>query len=135
LAFSLKLKIFKNNQMSLSIFKEDSEKTYFSGEGCYINERFNEAHVPGGSLAKAILKPAMITENHLLTDTDEWYYILEGIGEMYLNGQCIGEVKSGEIVYIPQNTPQYIINTGTDDLVFLCFCVPAFDMAVYKKVE
>lgn len=120
--------------MSLFIFKEDPEKTFFTREGCYINERFKELYVPGGSIAKAIVKPEMITENHLLTATDEWYYILEGIGEMYLNSQLLGAVKPGEIVHIPQNTPQFIKNTGTSDLVFLCFCVPAFSMEVYKKV-
>jgi mannose-6-phosphate isomerase-like protein (cupin superfamily) len=125
----------KQEIMNKAVFKEDPAKTYFSGEGCFINELFNEVNHSGGSIAKATVKPEMITENHLLSDTDEWYYILEGIGEMYLNGQSIGEVKRGETVHIPQNTPQYIKNTGTEDLVFLCFCTPAFKMEVYNKVE
>jgi quercetin dioxygenase-like cupin family protein len=133
-AFFLKLNIFKNNLMSLFIFREDLDKTYYSGEGCYINERFNVPQVPFGSIAKAIVKPGMITENHTLTETDEWYYILEGLGRMYLNGQCIGDVHPGDIVHIPKNTPQYIKNTGKTDLVFLCFCSPAFNMVCYKKV-
>lgn len=120
--------------MKKAIFKEDPSKTYFSGEGCFINELFNEENQSGGSIAKAIVKPGMMTENHWLSDTDEWYYILEGIGEMYLNGQNIGELKRGEIVHIPQNTPQYIKNTGTQDLIFLCFCTPAFKIEVYNKV-
>jgi mannose-6-phosphate isomerase-like protein (cupin superfamily) len=138
LPFYLKLTIIKFKKqeiMKKAVFKENPAKTYFSGEGCYINELFNEVNHSGGSIAKATVKPEMITENHLLSDTDEWYYILEGIGEMYLNGQSIGEVKRGETVHIPQNTPQYIKNTGTEDLVFLCFCTPAFKMEVYKKVE
>jgi mannose-6-phosphate isomerase-like protein (cupin superfamily) len=121
--------------MKKAVFKEDPANTYFSGEGCFINELFNEVNHSGGSIAKATVKPEMITENHLLSDTDEWYYILEGIGEMYLYGQSIGEVKRGETVHIPQNTPQYIKNTGSEDLVFLCFCTPAFKMEVYKKIK
>jgi len=138
LPFYLKLTIInflKQEIMKKAVFKEDPAKTYFSGEGCFINELFNEVNHSGGSIAKATVKPEMITENHLLSDTDEWYYILEGIGEMFLNGQNIGEVKPGETVHIPQNTPQYIKNTGSEDLVFLCFCTPAFKMEVYKKVE
>jgi mannose-6-phosphate isomerase-like protein (cupin superfamily) len=121
--------------MKKAIFKEDSSKTYFSGEGCFINELFNEENHTRGSIAKATVKPGMITENHRLSDTDEWYFILEGIGEMYLNGRSIGGVKRGEIVHISKNTPQYIKNTGTEDLVFLCFCSPAFKMKVYNRVE
>jgi len=121
--------------MNKAVFKEDPAKTYFSGEGCFINELFNEVNYSGGSVAKATVKPGMITENHLLSDTDEWYYILEGKGKMYLNGQSIGEVQRGETVHISRNTPQYIRNTGNADLVFLCFCAPAFTMEVYKKVE
>ena len=107
--------------MKKAVFKEDPAKTYFSGEGCFINELFNEVNHSDGSIAKATVKPGMITENHLLSDTDEWYYILEGMGEMYLNSQNIGEVQRGDTVQIPKNTPQYIEKTGTDDLVFLCF--------------
>ena len=121
--------------MKKAVFKEDPSKTYFSGEGCFINELFNEVNHSDGSIAKATVKPGMVTENHLLSDTDEWYYILEGMGEMYLNGQSIGEVQRGETVHISKNTPQYIKNKGTEDLVFLCFCTPAFKMEVYKKVE
>ena len=121
--------------MNKAVFKEDPVKTYFSGEGCFINELFNEVNHSDGSIAKATVKPGMVTENHLLSDTDEWYYILEGMGEMYLNSQSIGEVQRGETVHIPKNTPQFIKNTGTEDLVSLCFCTPAFKMEVYKKVE
>ena len=28
--------------MNKAVFKEDPAKTYFSGEGCFINELFNE---------------------------------------------------------------------------------------------
>jgi mannose-6-phosphate isomerase-like protein (cupin superfamily) len=138
LPFYLKLTIInflKQEIMIKAVFKEDPAKTYFSGEGCFINELFNEVNHSGGSIAKATVKPEMITENHLLSETDEWYYILEGKGEMYLNGQSIGEVKRGETVHIPQDTPQYIKNIGSEDLVFLCFCTPAFKMEMYKKVE
>ena len=73
-----------------------------------FNELFNEVNHSDGSIAKATVKPGMVTENHLLSDTDEWYYILEGMGEMYLNSQSIGHVQRGETVHISKNTPQYI---------------------------
>lgn len=120
--------------MNNQIFKENAEKEYFSGEGCFINELFNEANNNGASIAKAAVEPGMLTENHLLKETDEWYYILEGRGEMFLDGKMIGVVSKGEIVHIPKNTPQFIKNTETTKLVFLCFCVPAFKSEVYERL-
>jgi mannose-6-phosphate isomerase-like protein (cupin superfamily) len=117
------------------IYKEIAEKEYFSAEGCYINELFNEAIKTGASIAKAIVEPGITTENHFLKETEEWYYLLEGRGEMYINGIMIGEVSKGEIIHIPSNIPQCIKNTGTENLVFLCFCVPAFNLDRYVKVE
>lgn len=120
--------------MNNQIFKEIAEKEYFSGEGCFINELFNEAEYNGASIAKASVEPGLTTENHLLKETDEWYYILEGKGEMFLDGKMIGVVSKGEIVHIPKNTPQFIKNAGTTNLVFLCFCVPAFKSDVYERI-
>ena len=109
--------------MNKTVFKEDPAKTYFSGEGCFINELFNEVNHSGGSIAKATVKPGMITENHLLSDTDEWYYILEGMGEMYLNSQSIGHVQRGETVHISKNTPQKHRTRRSCVPVFLHACL------------
>ena len=106
--------------MNKAVFKEDPEKTYFSGEGCFINELFNEVNHSGGSIAKATVKPGMITENHLLADTDEWYYILEGMGEMYLNGQSIGDVNGAKPFIFPRIRPNTL---KTQEQKILCSCV------------
>ena len=45
------------------------------------------------------------------------------------------QTRQESLISGPNNTPQFIKNTGTEDLVFLCFCTPAFKMEVYKKVE
>jgi hypothetical protein len=48
LPFYLKLTIInflKQEKMKKAVFKEDPAKTYFSGEGCYINELFNQVRV------------------------------------------------------------------------------------------
>ena len=57
----------KQEKMNKAVFKEDPVKTYFSGEGCFINELFNEVNHSDGSIAKATVKPGMVTENHLGT--------------------------------------------------------------------
>ncbi len=76
------------------------------------------------SLAHAVLKPGLTSQPHKLK-TSEVYYILEGEGTMYINEEN-AKVRSGQTVYIPPNSKQYIKNTGNIDLKFLCIVDPAW---------
>lgn len=76
------------------------------------------------SLAHAIVKPGETSQSHKLK-TSEVYYILEGEGEMHIDGE-VAQVTPGQAVYIPPNSKQYIKNTGSSDLKFLCIVDPAW---------
>jgi len=76
------------------------------------------------SLAHAVVKPGDASQSHALK-TSEVYYILAGEGEMHI-GEETANVHAGHTVYIPPNATQYIRNTGTDDLAFLCIVDPAW---------
>ncbi len=76
------------------------------------------------SLAHAVVKPGNESQPHKLT-TSEVYYILEGAGEMHINGES-SPVTPGQTVYIPPNAVQHIRNTGNADLKFLCIVDPAW---------
>ena len=76
------------------------------------------------SLAHAVLKPGETSQAHKLK-TSEVYYILEGRGTMYINDEA-ENVQSGQAVYIPPNSKQYIKNIGRTDLKFLCIVDPAW---------
>lgn len=76
------------------------------------------------SLAHAVLKLGLTSQQHKLK-TSEVYYILEGEGTMYIDGKN-AKVHSGQAVYIPPHAKQYIKNTGTIDLKFLCIVDPAW---------
>ncbi|MBK7231253.1 MAG: cupin domain-containing protein [Saprospiraceae bacterium] len=104
----------------------------FIAEGCFIRELCKS---PDGivSFADARLSPGQRTENHSL-NVDEYYYIRSGTGDMYLNGILTGSVKSGELVKIKKHDAQYIHNTGTEDLIFLCVCLPAFQQNGYNSI-
>ncbi len=104
-------------------------------ERCHIIEIFNVAQHPGASIAQARVEPGVTTANHMLRDADEWYYILQGTGKMYLNEVLAGQVSAGDIVHIPADTPQLIRNSGAEDLVFLCVCVPGFRQEDYVNLE
>lgn len=45
------------------------------------------------------------------------------------------DVRPGDVVLIPRDTPQRISNTGDHDLVFLCLCTPPFTPDCYEGLE
>ena len=70
------------------------------------------------SIVHVVLKPGMTSLPHLLKESSEVYYILEGRGEMHIDNESAA-VAQGQAVYIPPGSKQYIQNMGTDDLKFL----------------
>jgi mannose-6-phosphate isomerase-like protein (cupin superfamily) len=77
------------------------------------------------SLAEATLAPGAKTQAHLHPQTEEIYYILSGTGCMAIEGEQ-QQVSVGDGIPIPVGRRHQILNTGTEDLVFLCCCVPAY---------
>lgn len=118
-----------------NIYHTAPETEFYTPEQCHIIEIFNRLSNPELSIARARVEPGASTVNHRLRNTAEWYYILQGRGEMFLNGAPAGHVSPGMVVHIPANTPQYIRNTGPEDLVFLCICTPGFAEGVYAEVK
>lgn len=75
------------------------------------------------SIAHAIVPAGEETLPHLLRRSAEIYYILEGCGMMHI-GDEQAPVHPGQIVHIPPGARQFIRNTGSTDLVFLCIVAP-----------
>ena len=78
----------------------------------------------GYSLAHAKLPAGKATAPHRLK-TSEVYYILKGKGIMHIDKEQ-RRVSSGDAVYIPPRSKQYIKNTGKRALEFLCIVDPAW---------
>jgi mannose-6-phosphate isomerase-like protein (cupin superfamily) len=76
------------------------------------------------SLAHAILPAGATSLPHSLT-TSEVYYILSGTGEMSIDNQ-VQSIEPGDAVYIPPNAVQFLRNTGTEAIVFICIVDPAW---------
>ncbi len=74
------------------------------------------------SLAHAYLNVGENSLPHRLSHS-ETYYILEGQGEIYLNGK-MQTIEKGDIIYVPKNVEQYVKNKGEVNLTFLCIVSP-----------
>jgi mannose-6-phosphate isomerase-like protein (cupin superfamily) len=75
------------------------------------------------SVAHAIIPPGETTLPHRLRVATELYYILSGTGRMHISAES-RDVLAGQVVLIPPQKIQYIENTGSSDLVFLCIVTP-----------
>lgn len=78
------------------------------------------------SLAEARVLPGCSTGEHYHMETEEIYYILHGVGQMIIDGEK-RNVKECDGIAIPPGAKHKIINTGKDDLIFLCCCSPAYE--------
>ena len=82
------------------------------------------APVQNQSLAEATLAPGQSTERHYHREAEEIYYVVEGSGEMELDGER-RPVALGDAVLIPPGA-RHQIRADADGLRFLCCCAPAY---------
>ena len=87
------------------------------------------------SIARARVRPGDSTVAHSLSGVIERYLILEGEGEVTVGKSQPRSVEAGDMVVIPADVPQAIVNTGSGDLVFLCICTPRFRWEVYRRLD
>ena len=77
----------------------------------------------------------MATQLHALRGTCERYVIIEGEGEVELDRAAPLPLRPLDVVQIPAGVPQWVRNTGTTDLIFLCVCTPRFRQQDYENLE
>jgi mannose-6-phosphate isomerase-like protein (cupin superfamily) len=76
------------------------------------------------SLAEATLAPGQSTERHYHAASEEIYVMLEGGGEMEVEGDR-REIGSGDAVLIPAGV-WHRIRAGAGGARFLCCCAPPY---------
>lgn len=77
------------------------------------------------SLAEATVQPGGETAEHFHPNTEELYYFVAGRGRMRL-GDDEAEVGPGDCVVIAPGTKHKLRNLGSEPLVLLCCCAPAY---------
>ncbi|OHB78067.1 MAG: mannose-6-phosphate isomerase [Planctomycetes bacterium RBG_16_55_9] len=102
-------------------------REFIAADGSFLRELLN----PGKSalevrysLAHATVVAGQRTAPHRL-ESSEVYYILAGQGVMHVDEEAV-EVGPNCAIYIPPRAVQYIENTGSGDLQFLCIVDPAW---------
>src|ERR1051325_9233440 len=78
------------------------------------------------SLAEARLAAGGSTQEHYHPNTEEIYFILEGVGRMRLDGET-RDVGPGDAIAIPPGKKHKIWNAGSAPLRFLCCCAPPYE--------
>jgi mannose-6-phosphate isomerase-like protein (cupin superfamily) len=81
------------------------------------------APVKNQSLAEATVPVGKPTQRHYHRVSEEFYFILEGQGEMEIDGE-VRAITVGDAILIPPGAWHQI--TATQTLRFLCCCAPPY---------
>ena len=104
--------------------REDAD-AFTTKDGSTIRELLGTQHgAANQSLAEATLEPGQATQRHYHARSEELYVLLEGGGEMEIDG-ARRRVGPGEAILIPPGARHQI--TAADALLrFLCCCAPPY---------
>jgi mannose-6-phosphate isomerase-like protein (cupin superfamily) len=83
------------------------------------------APVHNQSLAEATVAAGSATQRHYHRESEEIYYVVEGEGEVELDGERAA-VGAGDAVLIPPGTWHEIRASEPGPLRFLCCCAPPY---------
>jgi mannose-6-phosphate isomerase-like protein (cupin superfamily) len=102
-------------------------KPFITADGSTVRELAGPAstRARNQSLAEATVEPGGETAEHYHPRAEELYYFVSGAGRMRLGGEE-GPVRVGDCVVIAPGTRHKLFNTGSEPLVLLCCCAPAY---------
>jgi len=108
--------------------RKNSEIISIQGdEGTKIKQYFHPHNTLNGinySIAQFTLEPGKKSKLHKMRSS-EIYYILEGNGILRTD-EDIHHMEKDDSVFVPPNSKQFIENTGSINLRFLCIVEPAW---------
>ena len=112
----------------MEIVNRDEVEAFITKDSSEIREILTprNSSIKHQSLAEARLLPGQSTDEHYHIQTEEIYYILSGKGRMTIDGEERDVKKHDGIAIFPEARHK-ITNTGTEDLIFLCCCAPAYE--------
>ena len=111
----------------MEITRLEHRESFITADGSSIREL---AGIPSGnsvnqSLAEATVPPSGETFEHYHRVSEEIYCFTAGAGRMRL-GDEEADVKAGDTVVIAPGVKHKLWNPGSEPLVLLCCCSPAY---------
>ena len=105
----------------------ETAEPFTTADGSTIRELLGlpTAPVRNQSLAEATLARGQATERHYHGEAEEIYYVVEGAGELELDGER-RQVTVGDAVLIPPSAWHQIRADQAEQLRFLCSCAPPY---------
>ena len=102
-----------------------AQTSFITKDGSAIRSILDRTNAPvqKQSLAEARVPAGGRTERHYHKVAEELYFILEGAGEIELDGER-RMVSPGDAILIPSGTWHTIM--ATEPLSFLCCCAPPY---------
>ena len=102
-------------------------ESFVTADGSTIRELFGlpTGGVEHQSLAEATLAPGQATQRHYHRASEEIYFVLDGDGEMELDGERRA-VSAGDAVAIPAGAWHELRAEGDRPLRILCSCAPPY---------
>ena len=104
--------------------RERDAAPFVTKDGSTIREYF---HSDAQSLAEASLEPGRATQRHYHAESEEIYLIVEGGGELEVDGER-REVAMGDAILIAPGA-WHELTAGDDGVRLLCCCVPPYSDA------
>ncbi len=111
----------------MSLRKNSEIESIHGDEGVKIKQYFHPHNTLNGinySMAQFTLEPRKKSKLHKMSSS-EIYYILEGSGKLKINEDTY-HLEKDDSAYVPPNSKQFIENTGSINLRFLCIVEPAW---------
>ena len=111
----------------MSLRKNSEINSIQGNEGTSIKQYFHPHNTLNGinySVAQFTLEPGKKSKLHKMKSS-EIYYFLEGSGEILIDDESF-HVEKDDSVYVPPNSKQFIKNSGSGNLRFLCIVEPAW---------
>ena len=86
------------------------------------------------SLAEEVLPVGAAVGRHHHRETEEIYYILRGAGRMTVSAE-MRQVAAGDAIFIPRGQAHTLENTGSEPMIILLVCGPAYSRADHLMEE
>ncbi len=109
----------------MTVLNITDQKPFTTKDGSTIRSILDRANAPvaNQSLAEATVPAGCATQRHYHKRSEEFYFILEGTGDMEIEGET-RIVRPGDAALIPAGAWHTI--TARDTLRFLCCCAPPY---------